>query len=99
MVKQLFHSIVNKKGMVGIRCNNRSSLVGLYYQSPNASIKSNAWLERKILRIYTKYYLKVSLETTGQFWRENEPAINTTYANFYGGEVLNENQNEKSEKR
>lgn len=95
MVRHLFHSVVNKNGLVGIRSNNRNIITGLFYRSPNASVKSNNWLETQILRVYTRYYLKVTWETAGQFWQEQATHILTTYATHEGGEETNGNQDEK----
>ena len=38
------------------------------WRSPHATADQNAWLEANLQKIYTKYYLKVLIETLGRFW-------------------------------
>ena len=88
MIGKCFHSVTNRNGITGIRCNSRAATTILCYKSPYATIKQNEWLERNLIRLYTAYYYKVLWETTGQFWKNSEPAITVSYADFYGGETL-----------
>ena len=71
MSKDLFHAVVSDLGHLGVQYNHSKAMMGVIYRSPNASQKSNSWLERKLLRLYTAYYFKVILETSGRFWEDN----------------------------
>lgn len=62
-----FHCIVNRHGIMGLRCNNSKSTMMLCYRSPYASERNNMWLEKKMLALYTRYYHKVMWESKGQF--------------------------------
>ena len=95
MLGKNFHSVTNRNGILGIRCNNKSATTMMCYKSPYASAQSNNWLEHKLIRLYTTYYYKVIWESTGRFWKENEPAITATYASFYGGDTLYGDKDEK----
>jgi hypothetical protein len=99
MTGKNFHSVVNRQGIVGIRCNHRQGTTILCYTSPYATAKRNDWLIRNLIRLYSAYYRKVRWESAGRFWKKKEPAIAVSYASFYGGEMFNGDQDEKSETR
>lgn len=72
MVGKVFHTVVSDKGHLGVQFNHSEALTVIGHRSPYASIKSNDWLERKLVKIYTAYYYKVLLETKGRFWKDND---------------------------
>lgn len=70
MLGNVFHTSVSDLGRLGINYNHSEALTVVCFRSPYASIKSNNWLERKLLRLYTVYYYKVLFETKGRFWKD-----------------------------
>ncbi len=79
MRRNIFETIYNTKGMLGIQSKacpdglmdgNKDShqVVLLAWRSPHATAERNAWLERKLRKAYSRYYLMVLLDSFGQFW-------------------------------
>lgn len=85
MIGRVFHSIRNNNGLSGIRANDRKATVMMVYKSPFASDKENYKLEQQLLRIYTKYYIKVNIDNLGRFWEEKENRISVHYEDEIGG--------------
>ena len=72
MEGKVFHSVVSDIGHMGVQCNHCDALTIISYRSHHASRKTNEWLERQMIKVYTKYYFKVLLETQGRFWEDKE---------------------------
>lgn len=70
MLGEVFHTVVNDTGHLGVQYNHSNAIMTICYRSPYASLKSNDWLERKLVKLYTAYYFKVLLETKGRFWED-----------------------------
>jgi len=79
MARNIFEPIYNSQGMYGLQCKEcqtgimngtkkERKVVMLTWRSPHASADRNDWLERKLRKVYTKYYLMVLLDTLGLFW-------------------------------
>ena len=79
MRRNIFETIYNTKGMLGIQSKacqtglmdgdkESHQVVLLAWRSPHATAERNAWLERKLRKIYSKYYLMVMLDSFGLFW-------------------------------
>ena len=72
MQSKVFHSITNKKGVLGIKCKFKPIVAVVSYKSPFASIKQNNWLEKELVKVYSRYYYRVLLSTSGRFWEETK---------------------------
>ncbi len=79
MPNSVFKTVQNSKGITAIQSQNcqnginqleskKSDYVALVWRSPYASLKSNQQLEKDLYRIYMKYYIRVMVESFGQFW-------------------------------
>lgn len=79
MIGKIFNSIRNSNGLSAIRANDVKATVMIVYRSPYASLQDNIWLEQQLIRLYTKYYIRVNWSTTGRFWKNTEPAIKVSY--------------------
>lgn len=96
-----FHCEAERGRKTGICTNDRpvTSMV-MCRVSPYASAKTDNWLERRMLRLYTIYYNKVMRESRGKFWEESMRASGRSpYTTFCGGGSNEGNQVQKSEKR
>lgn len=85
MIGNTFHSIRNAKGITAIRANHYKATVALIFKSPYATVEDNVWLERKLLKLYNAYYLKVSMQAVGRFWDEKGQTITVDYGDGLGG--------------
>lgn len=86
MRAKIFQIKRNNKSLTAIRANETPATVLLAYRSPLASAKADYWLEQKLLRVYTRYYLRVNWENIGLFWKGNEPIIKVQYENKEEGD-------------
>lgn len=79
MSNNIFEPIYDTKGIYGLQskqCKNgivkgtkaERQVIMMVWRSPHADIASNEWLEKKLRKIYTKYYLKVLVRSMGFFW-------------------------------
>lgn len=79
MARNIFESVYNNHGMYGLQSKECSSgifngtkpnhrVVLLAWRSPHASADRNNWLEKKLRKVYTRYYLMVIVDTLGRFW-------------------------------
>lgn len=79
MGSKMFHTEVTNTGRLGVKYNHSDALTIVGYMSPYASRRSDEWLERKLLNLYTAYYYRVLLETKGRFWSDTDKQV-LTYA-------------------
>lgn len=70
MKDKVFHTVVSDIGHIGVQSNHNNALTVIGYRSPYGTRKSDEWLERKLLKVYTVYYFKVLLATKGRFWKD-----------------------------
>lgn len=70
MGSKMFHTEVSNTGRLGVKYIPSDALTVVGFMSPYASRKSDEWLERKLLRLYTTYYYRVLIETRGRFWND-----------------------------
>lgn len=79
MDNNVFEPIYNKHGMYGLQAKGFDSgiiggtkvkynIVVLAWRSPHATAKHNLWLEKKLHRLYSRYYKKVMADNYGLFW-------------------------------
>lgn len=79
MARNIFEPIYNNKGLYGLQCKECSSgilngtkpehrIILLAWRSPHASTDRNNWLEKKLRKVYTRYYLLVLVDSLGKFW-------------------------------
>ena len=82
MENNIFEPVVNKHGVFGLQvknsCNciikgdNEKHMTLLAWRSPHATERQNHWLEKKLHRIYSRYYGKVMFSNYGLFWGDKE---------------------------
>jgi len=79
MARNIFEPIYNEKGMYGLQSKECCSgitkgtkpehkIVMLAWRSPHASADRNNWLEKKLRKVYSRYYFMVLVDTLGRFW-------------------------------
>lgn len=79
MDNNVFETIYNKHGMYGLQAKGfdggiiggtkeKYNVVVIAWRSPHASAKRNLWLEKKLQRIYSRYYFMVMKDNFGMFW-------------------------------
>lgn len=79
MIKNIFEKIYDANGGYGLQCKfcepnllaekkRSQKQVLIAWRSPYASADENAWLEKNLHRIYSKYYLKVIVSNYGKFF-------------------------------
>lgn len=79
MVNNIFEQIYNSNGLYGLQSKDcitglmkgtkpEHRIVMVVWRSPYANADRNNWLERRLRKIYTSYYLKVLIDTMGRFW-------------------------------
>lgn len=76
MVEEYLFSIKrNPRGLVGIKYIHVNGVVVVVAHSPYASPRSKIWLEHKLIKIYAKYYKKVTRESMGIFLNDESTVI------------------------
>ena len=85
MQGRIFHSMTNKKGFLGIKCNYSPSVTIIGYKSPYATIRQNDWLEKKLVKVYSRYYYRVLISTSGRFWEEPKAIVSEKLDEITGG--------------
>lgn len=73
--RQLFQTIKNKKGLIGIRYDDTDVVLAMFAHSPYASARSRMFLELEILRAYNRYYKMVCKESMGKFLQHGDEII------------------------
>ena len=79
MVNKIFEPVYDVKGhyglqskqcKTGLRNGNKPEhkIIMMVWRSPFATTERNDWLERKLCKVYTKYYMKVLWDNMGFFW-------------------------------
>ena len=79
MDKKIFYIRRSNKGLGAILSSRHPRTVIVYAQSPYATRKQNRWLERKLLAVYKRYYYRVLIESSGEFWYEPYDPLKVRY--------------------
>jgi len=78
----IFEPIVNQHGVFGlqvkdgckgvIKNDKEKYMTLLAWTSPYATERQNHWMQKKLQRIYSRYYVKVMFSNYGLFWGDKE---------------------------
>ena len=78
----LFQTIKNKKGLIGIKYADTDGVLAIIAHSPYASERSKLFLEMEILRAYNRYYKLVYHESMGGFFQKETNLIKIETEDF-----------------
>ncbi|MBO5337528.1 MAG: hypothetical protein J6A94_10415 [Lachnospiraceae bacterium] len=64
------YGLQSKQCKKGLQNGNKPEhkVIMMVWRSPYASTERNEWLERRLRKAYTQYYLKVLVDNMGLFW-------------------------------
>ena len=68
MMNSRFEAVYDNHGHVGVQekeGNHKCYLVA--HRSKHASYENNLWLEKQLIKAYSRYYIKVLVDTFGRF--------------------------------
>lgn len=82
MKNTIFEPTTNKFGLFGLQVRNECigtikvdkerHMALLAWTSPYATERQNLWMQKKLQRIYSRYYEKVMFSNYGLFWGDRE---------------------------